>query len=353
MATKPEGTGGINRRTLARGSAIAAAVAVPASAQPAPQAVLANGPDYVRDPTRWGSPAVAAYFPGFQHLDMTTSGAVIRLRHGGSGPPLLLLHGNPENHTAWYKVAARLAGRFHVVMPDLRGYCDSSLPEPGPNHINYSFRAMAQDAVEVMRQLGREQFFVAGHDRGARVAHRMCLDYPDRVMKAALMDVLPNYYVWTNITKSWVIGTWHWGFMAQPEPFPETLISASGAAFFLKSRMAIRGGTGLDFLTPIALEEYVRCYTLKTITGSCRDYRATASCDFEMDTADKDRKVEMPVLLMWGARGQPADRSAVFQNVWHGFASNIVHAEPMNCGHYMQEEVPDAVYDQFMRLFAA
>ena len=241
------GGSGTRRRAEAR---------VPAEAQTA-----VGEPDYVRDPTRWGSAEVAAHFPGFQHLDMTTSGAVIRLRHGGSGPPLLLLHGNPENHTAWYKIAARLAQRFHVVLPDLRGYGDSSLPQPGPNLLNYSFRAMAQDAVEVMRRLGYEKFFVAGHDRGGRTAHRMCLDHPDKVLKVALMDILPNYYVWTNITKSWVIGTWHWGFMAQPEPFPETLIAAAGAEYFLKSRMTIRGGTGLGFLTPAALAEYVRCYT--------------------------------------------------------------------------------------------
>ena len=351
MARKPSGATGGNRRGLARAAAVAGAAGAPTRARPAARVTVAGGPDYVRDPTRWGSAEIAAHFPGFQHLDMTTSGAVIRLRHGGSGPPLLLLHGNPENHASWYKIAARLAQRFHVVLPDLRGYGDSSLPEPGPNHINYSFRAMAQDGVEVMRQLGHERFFLAGIDRGGRTAHRMCLDHPERVLKVALMDVLPNYYVWTNITKSWVIGTWHWGFMAQPEPFPETMIAAAGAAYFLKSRMTIRGGTGLGFLTPAAFDEYVRCYTMKTITGSCRDYRATATCDFEMDTADRDRKIELPVLLMWGARGQPAERSAVFRKVWRRFATNIVHAEAMNCGHYMQEEAPDAVYDQFMRLF--
>ncbi|MSP02664.1 MAG: alpha/beta hydrolase [Acetobacteraceae bacterium] len=294
---------------------------------------------------------MAAHFPGFQHLDLKTSGAVIRLRHGGSGPPLLLLHGNPENHTSWYKIAARLAQRFHVVLPDLRGYGDSSLPEPGPNHINYSFRAMALDAVEVMRQLGHERFFLAGHDRGARTAHRLCLDHPERVIKVALMDILPNHHVWTNTTKDWTIGTWHWGFMAQPELFPERMISAGGAEFFLKNRMIIRGGTGLGFLTGTAFEEYVRCYTLKTITGSCRDYRATATCDFEMDTADKDRKIEQPALIVWGARGIPTARSAAFLNVWNSYATTIENSEPMQCGHYMQEEIPDAVYDRFIRFF--
>jgi haloacetate dehalogenase len=237
-------------------------------------------PDYARDPTRWGSAEIAALFPGFQHLDMRTSGAVIRLRHGGSGPPLLLLHGNPQNHVAWHKVAGRLAAHYHVVLPDLRGYGDSSLPEAGPDHINYSFRAMAQDMVEIMEALGYRRYFLAGHDRGGRAAYRMCLDHEERVIKVALLDILPNYHVWTNINKNGAIASWHWYFMAQPEPFPERLISAVPAEYFLRSRMLIRGGTGLGFLTQSVLDEYVRCYTLKTITGSCRDYRASPTSDF-------------------------------------------------------------------------
>jgi haloacetate dehalogenase len=139
--------------------------------------------DYTRDPTRWGSAEMAAHSPGFQHLDMRTRGAMIRLRHGGSGPPLLLVHGNPQNHTCWYKVSAKLAQHYHVVLPDLRGYGDSSLPDPGPNNINFSFREMARDLVEVMEQLGHKRFMIAGHDRGARTTQRLCLDHPERVMK--------------------------------------------------------------------------------------------------------------------------------------------------------------------------
>lgn len=308
--------------------------------------------DYSKDPARFGSAEIAKLFPDFVHLDMRTRGAIIRLRHGGSGPPLLLLHGNPQNHVCWYKVAARLAEHFHVILPDLRGYGDSSLPEPGPDHINYSFRATARDMVEVMEQLGYEKYFVAGHDRGARTTHRMCLDHPERVLKVCLMDILPNYFVWTNTTKDWVIRTWHWGFMAQPEPLPERMISAVSSEFFLKSRMKIRGGTGLGFLTDTAMDEYIRCYTLKTISGSCHDYRATATCDLEMDTADKDRQIAMPTMLVWGARGQAPERSKRFVDVWNQYASNIQTAEGLQCGHYMQEEVPDQIYDQFMRFFA-
>lgn len=307
---------------------------------------------YKKDPSRWGSAEVADFFPGFEHLEMTTSGAVIRLRHGGSGPPLLLLHGNPQNHVCWHKIAARLAQHFHVILPDLRGYGDSSLPEPGPDHSNYSFRAMALDMVEVMEGLGYKEFFLVGHDRGGRTAHRLCLDHPERVRRVCLMDIIPNYYVWTNITKGWVIKTWHWGFMAQPEPFPERLISAVPAEYFLKSRMTLRGGTGVDFFNDAAMADYIRCYTLKTITGSCRDYRATATCDLEMDSADKDKALAMPLMLLWGARGQVPERSKAFVEIWSGFASNIIHTEPVQCGHYMQEEEPDLIYDRFMQFFS-
>jgi haloacetate dehalogenase len=308
-------------------------------------------PDYERAPDLWGSPKVAAFFPGFRHLDIATSGAVIRLRHGGSGPPLLLLHGNPQNHVAWHRVAARLAQRYHVILPDLRGYGDSSLPPSGPDNINYSFRAMAQDMTEVMDRLGYQTFFMAGVDRGGRTAYRLCLDHPARVTKVCLMDVLPNYHVWTHTTKNWAIGTWHWGFMAQPEPFPERMISAVPAEFFIKSRMMIRGGTGIDFFDPVAMEEYVRCYTLKTITGSCRDYRATATSDFVIDTADRDRKIDMPAMIVWGARGQPPERAQEFLEIWQNYANRIEHAEGFNCGHYIAEEIPDTLHDRFVTFF--
>jgi haloacetate dehalogenase len=148
--------------------------------------------DYAADPSNCGSHAIADLFPDFQHQDIRTSGAVIRLRHGGSGPPLMLLHGNPQNHVSWHKVAGRLAEHYHVVLPDLRGYGDSSLPEPGDKHINYSFRTMATDMIEVMATFGYQQFYVAGHDRGGRTAHRMCIDHPGSILKVCLMDVLPN-----------------------------------------------------------------------------------------------------------------------------------------------------------------
>ena len=166
----------------------------------------ANAADYVRDPTRWGSAEIAAMFPGFKHLDMRTKGAIIRLRHGGSGPPLLLLHGNPSNHVLWYaRRRAPCAALSRGAARSARLW-RQSLPEPGPNLINYSFRAMAEDMIEVMENLGYQRFFLAGHDRGARTTHRMCLDHPERVMKVCILDALPNYHVWTNANKNWAAG---------------------------------------------------------------------------------------------------------------------------------------------------
>src|SRR6266700_2683717 len=339
---------GISRRTLAQvlaAGAVAATAGTPALAQQTSPMREASPQDYVRDPTRWGSPEVAALFPGFKHLDMRTKGAIIRVRHGGSGPPLLLLHGYPNNHVLWYAVAARLAERYHVVLADLRGYVDNSLPEPGPNHINYSFRAMAEDMIEVMANLGHQRFFLAGNDRGARTSHRLCLDHPDRVMRLCILDNLPNYHVWTHADKRWAMNSWHWTFLAQPEPFPETLLSAVSAEWYLKSRRS-----GRQQPPKVVFDEYVRCFTKKTITGSCRDYRAAATCDFEMDTADKDRRIATPTLILWGAQGP--ERNGEFLNVWRRYATNV-DGEGLPCGHYMQEEVPDLVYRHFTDFFKA
>src|SRR5438105_13038311 len=182
----------ISRRDLMRvaaAGAAAASIAAPASAQTTAVAGEASSADYQRDPTRWGSAAVAALFPGFKHVDMRTKGAVIRMRHGGSGPPLLLLHGYPNNHALWHAVAAKLAQRYHVVCRELRGYRASSLPEPGERLINYSHRVMAEDMIEVMEQLGHQRLLLIGHDRGERGSHRMCLDHPDQETKLCLLDM--------------------------------------------------------------------------------------------------------------------------------------------------------------------
>ena len=291
-------------------------------------------------------------FEGFERRDIQTSSARIRLRHGGEGPPLLLLHGNPLTHVSWHKVANRLAADFHVVASDLRGYGDSVGPEDGgQNHIHYSFRAMAQDQVEVMETLGYKEFYVAGHDRGARTAHRMCLDHPVRVKKAAVVDILPNYYVWTHASKDWAMKSWHWLFMAQPYDFPERMMASVPAEWYMEKKLS-KPGIGLACFNPEAFAEYVRCFTWKTIRSSCEDYRACATCDLEMDTADKDKKVPCPLLVIWGAKSHTGTVHGDVLQIWKGFGMDVIGG-PINCGHYVPEEAPEETYGWFVRFFGA
>ena len=290
-------------------------------------------------------------FEGFERIDIDTSGARIHLRHGGKGPPLLLLHGNPMTHVMWHKIADRLAREFHVVAADLRGYGDSSAPDAGENNINFSFRAMAQDQVEVMEKLGYREFRVAGHDRGARTTHRMCLDHPQRVLKAALIDILPNYHIWNNTSRQWAQSSWHWVFMAQPSPFPETMMGAVPARWFMEKKLS-KPGLGLGFFDPRAFDEYVRCFNEKTIRGSCADYRACVTCDLEMDTADREagRKVENPLLVLWGAKSHTGRVYKDVLTIWRDYGSDVTGAA-IDCGHYVPEEKPDETYDHLIKFF--
>jgi haloacetate dehalogenase len=344
---KERSQGGINRRMMVQAmaaGAVTASTSSSASAQQTSFMAEAAPEDYARDPTRWGSAEVAALFPGFQHVDLRTKGAVLRLRHGGSGPPLLLLHGYPNTHVLWYAVAAKLAQHYHVVCPDLRGYGDSSLPDPGEKLVNYSHRVMAEEMVEAMESLGHQQFFLIGHDRGARISHRMCLDHPERVMKLCLLDMLPAYYAWTHATREWALRTWHWTFLAQPEAFAQTMVAAVPPEWFLA-----RSG-GIPRQRPkIVMDEFIRCFTPKTIAGACRDYRAGATIDFEIDAADNDLQIATPLLVLWGTRGAPPTDE--FPTVWRKFASNLVAIEPLPTGHYIQEEMPEQCLDRFLTFF--
>jgi haloacetate dehalogenase len=290
-------------------------------------------------------------FEGFERTEIDTGGARIHLRHGGKGPPLLLLHGNPMTHVTWHKIANRLAEHFHVVATDLRGYGDSSAPEPGDNSMNFSFRAMAQDQVTVMERLGYREFAVAGHDRGARTAHRMCLDHPARVRKAALIDILPNYHIWKHASQKWAMSSWHWLFMAQPAPFPERMMESVPAQWFMERKLS-KPGIGLGFFDPAAFAEYVRCFTPKTIRGSCADYRACATCDLEMDTADRTagRKVGCPLLVLWGAQSHTGKVYDDVLAIWRDYGTDV-SGGPLDCGHYVQEQAPDETYDRLIKFF--
>ncbi len=242
---------------------------------------------------------------GFDRSEIKTSGARIVTVTGGKGPPLLLMHGNPFNHLSWQKIAPRLATEFTVVATDLRGYGDSEKPPGGPKHINYSFRAMAQDQVEVMAALGFERFYAAGHDRGARVLHRMCLDHPQKVARAAIIDIVPQHYLYGNITKAWATFSWHWFFNIQPYDLPEKMMGAD-PDWFIKKKLA-KTEQGLSFFDPAALADFMRCFrNPETIHAICEDYRAGATVDLEMDEADvkAGRKVDLPAASAMGGQRQ-------------------------------------------------
>ena len=280
-------------------------------------------------------------FNGFKQTQIDTAGARINLRYGGSGPPLLLLHGTPLTHAMWHKIAPRLAAEFTVVASDLRGYGDSSKPEGGDDHSGYSFRAMGQDQAEVMAALGFRQYDICGHDRGARVAHRMALDYPLRVKHVAFLDIVPTHHVLNNIKKEWAVDSYHWFFMAQPCDYPEQMLVAYGLERYIRRKLD-KKGVGLGGFTPEALAEYIRCCTPANIHAVCEDYRAAVSIDQVHDEADLHVKLAIPVLVLWGERSH-VNRSYRPIEAWRERATNV-QGKMLPCGHYPAEQVPDETY---------
>jgi len=286
----------------------------------------------------------------FKKIKIKTSGAEINLVHGGSGSPLLLLHGYPQTHVIWHEVAQLLVHKFHIISPDLRGYGDSSKPLSTPDHSPYSKRAMAQDMIEVMAHLGYNEFFVAGHDRGARVTHRMALDYPDKIKKACVMDIAPTHYVFKNTDQHLATGYYHWFFLIQPDGLPERMIGAD-PAYYLTEKLKRWSAPGAVF-ADTAVTEYIRCFSQpNAIHASCEDYRAAASIDLKHDEDDINIKVKCPLLVLWGANGF-VNRTYDVLRVWHERAEYI-EGTALNCGHFLPEEAPEAVCEELLRFFAS
>jgi haloacetate dehalogenase len=292
-------------------------------------------------------------FEGFAARRVTTSGTEIFLFTGGSGPPLLLLHGYPQTHALWHRVAPALSERFTLVCPDLRGYGDSGKPPSDPEHLAYSKRASALDMVEAMAELGFPRFMVAGHDRGGRVAHRMCLDHPGRVERAAVLDIVPTRTIFRATNQAIATGYYHWFFLIQPEPLPEHLIGAD-PVFYLHQKLGHwSAGKDTSWVAPEALAEYERCFSdPATIHASCEDYRAAATIDLAHDEADLDRKITCPLLVLWGEHGLMHRHFDVLAT-WREKAAGPVEGRPLPCGHFLPEEQPEATAQALARFFAA
>jgi haloacetate dehalogenase len=285
----------------------------------------------------------AALFPDFRPFTTELApGLAIHGMAGGEGPPLLLLHGHPQTHAIWHKVAPRLAEHFTVLACDLRGYGDSSKPAPEPDHAGYSKRAMAADMLAVMRAHGFERFAVMAHDRGARVAHRLLADHPQAVERAVLLDIAPTLAMYEGANDSFARAYWHWFFLIQPAPLPERLIEADPQAY-VRDVMG-RRSAGLAPFDPRALAEYARCLALPgTARGICEDYRAAAGIDLEHDRADRDagRMLDTPLLVLWGRDGVVA-RCFDPLREWRRLAAHV-DGEALPCGHYIPEEAPEAL----------
>ena len=279
------------------------------------------------------------FVEGFKLYDANlTTGIRMRFAMGGKGPALLLVHGHPHTHIIWRKVAPQLAKNHTVILPDLRGYGDTDKPESTPDHRPYSKKEMAKDLIALTQSLGIDRFAFVGHDRGARVGHRLALDYPDAVTKAVFVDIAPTATMYELTNKEFATKYFWWFFLIQPEPFPEKLIGFDPEYFLqhhINGQIKIKG-----VVEDRTFKEYLRCYkNPATIHAICEDYRAAAGIDLEDDKADADKRIRCPLYLLWGARGTVGKLYDVV-GTWKDKAE-IVSGEALDCGHSPEEECPE------------
>jgi haloacetate dehalogenase len=291
-------------------------------------------------------------FPGFETRRFRTSGAEIFARIGGDGPPVLMLHGYPQTHVIWHRIASRLAQKYKLIICDLRGYGQSSIPADTPDHSSYSKRTMAQDFVEIADQLGHEKLLICSHDRGARVGYRFALDHPGRVEKLVMLDIVPTHAMWHRLTRDLALKAFHWSFMAQPAPWPEQMIGADPLGW-MDNKLSQWGGTGdLSVFAPEALAHYRSFFSEPArLHATCEDYRAGATYDLAADEADYDagRKIACPTAVFWGDKGIPSNTSGPL-DIWHEWCTDVTgHA--IASGHFLPEENPDATVAAIEQFF--
>jgi haloacetate dehalogenase len=281
-------------------------------------------------------------FPGFDSRRFATQGAEIFARVGGDGPPLILLHGYPQTHVMWHRVAPSLARHFKLILLDLRGYGASSVPPTVPDHSTYSKRAMARDVIEIADQLGIERFLLCGHDRGGRVAYRAALDHPGRTLKLITLDIVPTYDMWHRLTRDLALKIFHWSFLAQPAPWPEEMIGRDPIGW-LDHKLALWGGTGdLSPFAPEALAHYRAFFSEpERLHATCEDYRAGATCDLTADEADRaaGKRIACPVAVFWGEKGIPS-KTAGALDIWKDWCEQV-QGRAVASGHFLPEEAPD------------
>jgi len=297
-------------------------------------------------------PELEDLFPGFATHTVQTDLSEIFFRSGGSGPPLLLLHGYPQSHVIWHKIAPSLAQHFTLVLPDLPGYGASGIPPLSADHEAYSKRSMARAMVSVMEELGYGSFALAGHDRGGRVAYRLALDHPEKVKKLAVLDILPTYDYWARLDREFALKIYHWAFLAQPAPFPEQLISASAIPFLEHTLASWTGSKSLAAFSPGALNHYRAMFRDPArIAATCEDYRAGATVDVQHDEGNinQGRRISAPVLTLWGATGiaQSGDTPLA---VWQRWSETCLGAG-IPGGHFLPEEAPEAVAKALVEFF--
>lgn len=291
------------------------------------------------------------YFPEFRMLQVKVEdGIFINTFIGGEGAgkeAILLLHGHPETHLIWRFMTAELIKKYVVVITDLRGYGDSSKPEGLPDHSNYSKRALADDQVKVMEYLGYDRFHVAGHDRGARVLHRMIIDYPAKVISCTLMDIVSTYDMYKETSQEFATKYWHWFFYIQGKGFPEKCLCADPAGFINYNLNLKIGPSARKRFPKDVLDEYVRCFTEEEVHGICEDYRASATIDMDLDEQDRKKTIKVPLLLLWGADGVVGKLWNVMEK-WQPLAETVEGYPIENCGHFVPEEQPEKVLEHMI-----